>query len=150
MYKWYLPTLSEIIRSGLSSADSRRQHVRTVVEAEQSWKRAIASLNTVLTRYLEETSTASTADSLEYSGFLVVGPGSLPLLEAMDVSPKFSCWQLNHPDQRTPPSSLFSKRPESNTRSSVQTLSLYREDPLAAEPFCLVLTSQFGMVMTAI
>ena len=48
MYKWYLPTLSEIIQAGESQViQSTRSH-QPSEQAEQQWYGAIAALNTLL------------------------------------------------------------------------------------------------------
>ncbi|NET09433.1 MAG: hypothetical protein F6K16_32950, partial [Symploca sp. SIO2B6] len=48
MYKWYLPTLSEIIQSTESSVVQHARQQRSHHSDEQGWYGAIAALNTLL------------------------------------------------------------------------------------------------------
>lgn len=148
MYKWHLPTLSEVIAlselahpSGFGT--TAQQHVR----AEREWSGAIAALNILLW----QSSAFQTADP--YREFGVVLSGPLPILHQPGLVSSFSTWTLTaDPLKATAwlPFQLLPsvEHPTSVSQLAASTLPLLPNDPLATEPFCLVLTAKFSLVMS--
>ncbi|MBW4694349.1 MAG: HAMP domain-containing histidine kinase [Lyngbya sp. HA4199-MV5] len=170
--KWLLPTLSEILALNdptwmvqfepsptHSRSESMGQHRsgRTAlqrVRAEREWSGAIAALNLLLQKVV---STADAIDSKSPThGFILSGP--LPILSHPALVCNFSTWLLTAnplhvaawlPLQLLPATepSLPMSADTSPEKPTTAALPLLPGDPLAAEPFCLVLTPQFSLVL---
>lgn len=148
MYKWHLPTLSEVIAlselahpSGFGT--TAQQHVR----AEREWSGAIAALNILLW----QASASQTTDP--HCEFGVVLSGPLPILHQPGLVSSFSTWTFTaDPLKATAwlPFQLLPSvdHPTSASQLAASTLPLLPNDPLATEPFCLVLTAKFSLVMS--
>jgi His Kinase A (phospho-acceptor) domain len=147
MAKWLIPTLSEVVQQSLPTPftlDLNATLARARQRAEWAWSGAIASLGQLLQLYPTEAD-VQTTDS---TGVILCGP--LPLFTDPDVLRPFTNW-IFIPDVlasywHTPPQLLPGSR-ESGDFSPMPFLPLLPEDPLALEQFCLVLTSDFGLVL---
>ena len=203
MYKWYLPTLGEILQSEESNAvrQTRRQHSPS--HAERQWYGAIAALNTLLIQ--DQAKSASHQSSAEspieiltgestvggancycsqsisggrpsggdprsvshqdsdcihqdsdcISGLILSGP--FPVLSTCQLRHPFAHWTVTGdpthraiaPLQLPSAEAMATANPARfSDQVSPPTLSLHPDDPLAAEPFCLVLTSGLSLVLT--
>ncbi|HEY9656838.1 MAG TPA: hypothetical protein V6C65_00130, partial [Allocoleopsis sp.] len=161
MYKWYLPTLSEIItltepdQSRLASFPAQQQ-----VRAEREWTGAVAALSQLLQQVVgveQQTIPAHAVHSASirsipiqpdspFQGVVFSGP--FPILNQMDLAGQFANWMFTVP---TPGETLqllpAAASDASSYYASVPTLPLLPSDPLATEQFCLVLTAQFSLIM---
>jgi signal transduction histidine kinase len=171
VYKWYLPTLSEVVALS-ASVQGRRVGSPTQqrVRAEREWCGAIAALNVLLQNIPFQNGTsqngllqhdapqiASHAQSHSQShtvqGVVLSGPS--PVLEQPDLVAQFSTWTFAADPLRTSSWMPLQLLPAANSPAiapnvpslSMSTLPLLPEDPLSAEQFCLVLTPAFGLVM---
>lgn len=155
MYKWYLPTLSELMAPELAAGNTALGKLGFVaqqqVRAEREWSGAIAALNLLLQRYIQPAAQSKTNGcSPLIQGVLLSGP--VPVVESPDLLARLSTWTFTThplgPDAWMPlhllPTSAQQtfKSPTGNT-----SLALMPNDPLATEQFCLVLTAHFGLVM---
>lgn len=158
-YKWYLPTFGEIMtverpihRSELAQSEIyplTRQRYNT--RPRREWYGAVAGLNHLLERSLDTSPTLSSdGDALPIEGLVISGP--LPVLSESQLISRFSSWTLTGstdplhsgaPLQLPPASHIFQ-----SAQSAIATLPLMPDDPLGAEPFCLVLTADFSLVMS--
>lgn len=156
MYKWYLPTFSEVI--ALSEPDQAKwtgSLAQQRVRAERQWCGAIAALNQLLQQPDATSDSAIDSLTLEHSaepihGLVLSGP--LPVLDQPDLMGKVSAWTFTvdstylnawSPLQLLP----AADQPAAADSSAMATLPLLANDPLAAEQFCLVLTAHFSLVM---
>lgn len=161
VYKWYLPTLSEIIT--LTEPDQSRlvgfpaQHQ---VRAEREWTGAVAALNQLLHQWgnaEQQTIPACAVHAASvrsipiqpdspFQGVVFSGP--FPVLNQIDLAGQFASWMFT---VATPGETLqllpAAASDKSSRYASIPTLPLLPSDPLAAEQFCLVLTAQFSLVM---
>lgn len=161
MYKWYLPTLSEIItltepdQSRLAGFPAQQQ-----VRAEREWTGAVAALNQLLQQVVgveQQTVSAHAVHSASirsipiqpdspFQGVVFSGP--FPILNQMDLAGQFASWMFT---VATPGETLqllpAAASDASSCYASVPTLPLLPSDPLATEQFCLVLTAQFSLIM---
>ena len=137
MSEWIFPTLSEILAASdqtlkLPDAQSPLSVGSRQLRAEREWFGAIAALEALL-------QTAS-------DGAIFSAP--LPVLSQPELLPGISTWLFT-------PNSMFSGFPfqlpsaDGNTATceTSDTLALLPGDPLASEPFCLALTSEFSLLM---
>lgn len=181
-YKWYLPTLGEII--ALSEPSSRRADARSrgamgtkkaslsqdagfqprsresfrtspidaIAQAQHEWYAAVAGLNDLLADFLETIPTlASDNNSSPVEGLIISGP--LPVLGRSELIHRFSSWTLTGSGGISQTlRSAFQLLPAAElatvTDRPTASLPLLPDDPLGAEPFCLVLTSEFSLVLT--
>ncbi len=168
MYKWYLPTLSEVVahrepgfvepRGGqLKFAAQQR------LKAERDWFGAIAALNAMLQPLVELDLTELDAEAASASAALkapspclplvrgVVLSGPLPVIEQPNLVAQLATWNFTVDTLGLASLMPFRLLPAANlspeTVSTAGTIPLMTNDPLAAEQFCLVLTPQFGLVM---
>ena len=161
MYKWILPTISEVITASESNSVYHSQkevdyahtsNVNTLKQArvEREWRGAIAAVEKLL---LE-----SIGSTLSDSGLVLAGP--VPVLSHPVLLSSLSTWIFT-----TQWLKLNTKKPgllPPSTRSATENTQLIElepysaplvpllpSDPLAAEQFCLVLTAGFSLVMVA-
>lgn len=156
-YKWYLPTFGEIMaleepclrQRDLSGDRSALQEQPHSTRPQREWYGAVAGLNDVLERSLDTSPTLSSDGAASpVEGLVISGP--LPVLSRARLIAQFSSWMLTGSSD-----SLHSASPQlpaasdmaASAESAIATLSLMADDPLAAEPFCLVLTADFSLVM---
>jgi signal transduction histidine kinase len=163
VYKWYLPTLSEILT--LADLDQLKLPgfpAQQQIRAEREWFAAVAALNQLLHRSINSevlatngstgksfnenglNGNASSPTSLE--GVLLSGP--LPIVNQCDLASRIATWMF----AVASPGEIFQLLPSAKDEtescySKVPTLPLLPADPLAAEQFCLALTAEFSLVM---
>jgi His Kinase A (phospho-acceptor) domain len=147
VYKWYLPTFSEIL--ALPDLGSRpRSAAQQRVKAELEWFGAIAALNQLLQQAIEESE-----DNSSVQGLLISGP--LPVLMQPELVNQIATWTFTVGTSGETPLQLpaaMGGDPSgicgaARCSLSPPTLPLLPDDPLAAEPFCLVLTPHFSLAM---
>lgn len=143
MYKWYLPTLSEIIGSSeLPPASAAGSDLRQ--KAERQWSGSIAALN--LSLQAIDWGNA-TDQSLQERGLVLSGP--VPVLQP-EMAANVSAWTFT-PEPLGAlawmPFHLLPATEPTITTLATSTLPLLPNDPLAAEQFCLVLTPAFSLVL---
>lgn len=150
MSEWIFPTLSEILAlSGELQASAFQKALEKEsdeaastalkrVRAEREWFGAIAALETLLRQ----------SQPNDLKGLVLSGP--LPVLSQPELLVHFKTWSFTADPMamlaglpfQLPPADACVPDCEPN-----DTLSLLPGDPLAAEPFCLVLTNQFSLVL---
>jgi His Kinase A (phospho-acceptor) domain len=160
MYKWYLPTLSEIInlgallpeKSDLGFKSPAQQRLR----AEREWSGAIAALKQLLQVALQmrpansakkgSGKTEKISEKIT-EGLLLSGP--FPILDQPDLLAQLATWTFTVDRPGEMPLQLLpaSKTTSAATNVPIPTLPLLSTDPLAAEQFCLVLTPKFSVVL---
>jgi signal transduction histidine kinase len=160
VYKWYLPTLGEILAVSEFAQAAKRagSEAQRRVRAEREWCGAIAALNSLLQSTPVAASdglpTAANAEGgspsrREMQGLVLSGP--LPVLDQPDLVSSFSTWTFT-----TEPMGALSLMPfqllpaagkMSQSCSTSSTLPLLPNDPLAAEQFCLVMVPEFCLAM---
>lgn len=177
MPKWLLPTLSEVLAlhdptwigtsesaSDVKPGSSQRSGSRIALQqlrAEREWYGAIAALNILLQQHLTVPNTpayaaaqtvAHTMDSngdQAISGMILSGP--TPVFNHPQIVKQFATRTLAATSLHSPNWMPFQLLPaESGTLASdhpLPVLPLLPGDPLAAEPFCLVMTPWFSLVM---
>lgn len=175
MPKWLLPTLSEVVAlsdtaemgSGCRRANGVSPHLasnghRTAAQgepspalrqlrAEREWAGAIAALDGLLEHYLTHDNTVHTINlntSASQHGFVLAGPS--PVLSAPVVQ-QLSTWTVAAPSGHAPNWLGFQLLPAGGaapvTNLVNPVLPLLPGDPLASEPFCLVFTPWFSLIM---
>jgi hypothetical protein len=146
VYKWYLPTFSEIL--ALPDLGARpRSEAQQRVKAELEWFGAIAALNQLLRQAIEESGNASV------QGLLISGP--LPVLAQPELMNQIATWTFTVGTSGEIPLQLpaaMGGDPDgicgaARCCTAPPTLPLLPDDPLASEPFCLVLTPYFSLAM---
>lgn len=148
MYKWYLPTISEIMALEADELEIKSGSIaQRRVQAEREWSGAVAALNVLLHR-TEPTQPAGSCT--QPRGLILSGPA--PILDQAGLVSKFSTWTLTaSPLQATTwiPARLLpaTEATMSLVGMTTSTLSLLPDDPLAAEQFCLVLTPELSLVV---
>nr|MBA2747375.1 sensor histidine kinase [Tatlockia sp.] len=144
--KWMLPTLKEILNwkfdqvqswcsdnSGLSSSQLQAQ-------AAQEWKAAVAATEDLLLQSIE-----SKGDrSLSPQG--VVFAGSSPLW-SNDLLTRLQTGIFVEQSTENSPQLPPAKATISSQSATPQQLPLLNNDPLAQEPFCLILTAKFSLLL---
>ena len=170
MYKWVLPTISEVLAQagstdnssdpemGLTPVDpgdrngpKTHRDAATLwlrrIRADRQWQGAVASLNDLLDGERTKDD-PDTRHPLSSKGLVLSGP--VPVLTQSTHLEQFSTWTFAGVQQSGAwlPSSLFPSTPDSGADASNPTvLPLLTGDPLAREQFCLVLTARFSLVM---
>ncbi|MCT7979773.1 sensor histidine kinase [Laspinema olomoucense] len=170
MYKWVLPTISEVLAQagrtdnssdlemGLTGEDpgdhngtTTHRDAATVwlrrIRADRQWQGAIASLNDLLDGELAGND-PDPRHPFSSKGLVLSGP--VPVLTQSTHLEQFSTWTFAgvHQSGAWLPSSPFPPTPDSDSDASNPTiLPLLTGDPLAREQFCLVLTARFSFVM---
>ncbi|MEM9216915.1 MAG: histidine kinase dimerization/phospho-acceptor domain-containing protein [Cyanobacteria bacterium P01_F01_bin.150] len=157
MYKWYLPTLSEIIQCAESDLVQHIRGEHPSNQSEQQWYGAIAALNTLLPQCHRSDGESTHQLDSSIKGLIISGP--FPIISQIDLGEHFSTWTLTvDPSLRMGAPQLPAAETMASSRrhidaeavfpSTEQTLLLHPDDPLAVEPFCLVLTPQLNVVLT--
>lgn len=170
MYKWILPTISEILTQSESNLVCHSQaHVNSHVHApnvnilkrarvEREWRGAIASVEQLLLETIAATGKAVGDGSHTCLGLVLAGsvpvlsqPALLSSLQTWTFTPEWLKLSAKKPFQ-LPPATASSAT--ENVTVVVEPLTaplvaLLPGDPLASEQFCLVLTAQFSLVMVA-
>jgi len=175
VYEWYLPTLSEII--GLSELPlivATGSPLQQRLKAERQWCAAIAALNTLLQqtvkseqaekseqvekseqaeigtrRRIRSEQVASVSASMTPPQALVLS-GPLPVLAQPELVANVSTWTFTKEPlgaMTWMPLQLLPSEGQSIATFTSSTLPLLPNDPLAAEPFCLMLTPTFSLVL---
>ncbi|MCT7986410.1 HAMP domain-containing histidine kinase [Laspinema sp. A4] len=170
MYKWVLPTISEVLAQagrtdnsldlerGLTGEDPGDRNGTTThrdaatvwlrrIRADRQWQGAVASLSDLLDGELAKND-PDTRHSFSSKGLVLSGP--VPVLTQSTHLEQFSTWTFAGVQQSSAwlPSSPFPPTPDSGFDASNPTvLPLLTGDPLAREQFCLVLTARFSLVM---
>jgi signal transduction histidine kinase len=120
--------------------------------AEREWFGAIAALNTLLHTGVEAYPLAVSAHQAEpIKGVILSGPA--PVIDSPSLAANFSNWiftpeSFNHFDWlpfQLLPCSFEPVTPEPPRKTT--TLPLLPQDPIAAERFCVVLTTDFSLVL---
>ena len=134
MYKWYLPTLSELIEQSEPLSIAVQPALAQQVQAERRWYSAIAALHLLL----QET---------EGAGILLAGP--VPVLEQADLLDRLSCWTFTPEPLGAATWMPFLPAADRPTEvaATTSTLPLLPHDPQSGEPFCVVLTPSFSVVL---
>lgn len=162
MYKWYLPTLSEIIQADESDIIQKTRTHRQADQGEKQWYGAIAALNALLssapaTDGPDVGSSCSGEDSdMPIKGLILSGP--FPVINQSVLGQHFASWtltgdptlrigslQLPSADKITP-HHQGRRSPENPTAEPL--LMLHPDDPLAVEPFCIVLMPNLSVLLT--
>ncbi len=169
MYKWVLPTISEVLsqagREGNSPpldegsirenpgdrpvtthSDGAAVWLRRI-RADRQWQGAIASLSDLLDCELAGEG-ADLPNLTGDKGLVLSGP--VPVLTQPTHLERFSTWTFAavHQSAAWLPSSGFPSPTDPGSDSPNPTiLPLLTGDPLAREQFCLVLTARFSLVM---
>lgn len=140
VYKWYLPTFSEILALHEPTPSLRPiTGAQRRVKAEREWFGAIAALNQLLQQAIAET------DSGSVQGILLSGP--LPVLTQPDLVNQIATWTFTIGNPGKTALRLPAAMGGESCGIAPPTLPLLPDDPLAAEPFCLVLTPHFSLAM---
>jgi signal transduction histidine kinase len=149
--RWLLPTLSEILAKTeptaldpLLTEPAPLQPAATMelFKAEQQWQSAVHALGYLLHILME--SVVHQPSPGEIAGLLLCSP--VPLFNAAEIISQFPTviFSPAHPHQTMLPAPL-------DPNSTVKTpphISLLPVDPLQNEQFCVVLTAQFGLVLS--
>lgn len=165
MYKWYLPTLSEILTLSAPAKGERlaqkprsaqahgiqtpafKSPVQQRLKAEREWTGAVAALNQLIQQSIESLPpTLSERPEQPVQALLLSGP--FPILQQADWMEQIATWVFT----AGAPGEILQVLPPAESAAkpwkTVPTLPLRADDPLAAEQFCLVLTPEFSLVMT--
>lgn len=162
MPKWLLPTLSEVLSlsdptcmvedGAWAEMGQANSLLRQQVRAEQEWSSAIAALSLMLNQHLVELDTTATVDPsgrIPTTGLVISGP--TPILSQPELVQAFSTWALTadplQSDAWLPFHLLPAETMPSPQAPTTPVLPLVPGDPLATEPFCLMLTSWFSLVV---
>ncbi len=157
--KWYLPTLAEVMQiaeptdlpQSAAGGDRPEARLSTASRAQREWYSAITSLNVLLDRLLENIPPIAPDDlPSPIEGIVISGP--LPVLGRIGLIRRFSSWVLTggagQPDMPNPFQLLPAADIATSAELSTVSLPLLPDDPLGPEPFCLVLTSEFSLMMS--
>jgi signal transduction histidine kinase len=141
VYKWYLPTFSEILALPEMEPTLRpRSAAQLRVKAELEWFGAIAALNQLLQQSIAESESENSV-----KGLLISGP--LPVLTQPGLVEQIATWTFTVGTTGEIPLQLPAAMGGERCGAAPPTLPLLPDDPLAAEPFCLVLTPHFSLAM---
>ncbi len=175
MYKWYLPTLSEILTlddsaqvasQGTSQAAAQKPQrtaqsqspfqpssfqspVQQRLKAEREWSGAVAALNQLLQQNIDSqlpTLSERPEPVTPVRALLLSGP--FPVLQQADWMEQIATWVFTAGARGETMQVLPPAEPAAKPWKTVPTLPLRADDPLAAEQFALLLTPEFSLVMT--
>jgi signal transduction histidine kinase len=127
---------------------SRHQREKqATAKATQEWIGAIAALEHLAKQTLDSTEsycqTSIDNDSAKSKGVVITGPS--PVLSDRTLLSFLHGWTLTPPNQLN--SLLPSQSGSPAMKSPVRSLTLTRDDGLATEQFCLILSSAFSLVL---
>jgi signal transduction histidine kinase len=159
--KWFLPTISDLLaeeRANNNLEENSRQEKSKIrkedlrSKAEREWYGAIAAVNKLLLNQVREVSVPEVSN---YQGLVLSGPTPIlsnPALASSYTNSVFTGKTYNALDwlsvwARTTLPMLPASERTSSAPPTPQTLPLWGGDPLAKEPFSLVLTASFSLVM---
>lgn len=166
MYKWILPTLSEVLVLGESTlTNCPSEKVRTgtqncqgnenaSVRAEREWRGAISALEQLLLQSIDSEDLAADDFLSSVQGLVLTGP--VPVLSHIELLSCLPTWIFTTEMTGGMPFQLPPAKIESSAQNSLietevlntgPVLPLLAGDPLASEQFCLVLTAHFSLVM---
>lgn len=159
VYKWYLPTLSEILTlSDPPEAGAARpaSPAQKRLRAEREWSGAVAALNQLIHQALvaeaqtiasdPPTGSASRLPNLPVQALLLSGP--FPVLQQANGMEQVATWVFTIGAPGEVLQLLPAAEPDEELPwKIVPTLPLRPDDPLAAEQFCLALTPEFSLVI---
>ena len=148
-----------ITQKGQRCANSRKVRERTIAQADataakaqREWKSAIATLEQLLLQTIttSQHQTANCKPSLE--GLVLAGP--VPVLSHPNLLAHFQTGIFTSEGFNALAWMPFQLLPAKNAQTqqienSAYRLPLLRDDPLAAEQFCLVFTNRFSLVMAS-
>jgi signal transduction histidine kinase len=140
VYKWYLPTLSEILALHEPQLQQPRFLAQQRLKAEREWFGAVAALNQLLQQFVAESDPQASV-----KGVLLSGP--LPVLTEPHLIRQIATWTFTIGTTGEIALQLPAAMGGDDCCAPPPTLPLLPDDPLAAEPFCLVLTDQFSLAM---
>lgn len=152
MYKWYLPTLSEMIALGdpgqhtTHCSPEQRQ-----LRSEREWSGAIAALNTLLQAIVDGNTTTHCNETASTQQGVVLS-GALPVLDRPELIQHFFSWTFTpeplNPSAWIPPQLLPASDVDTPVLPpAVSRLLLVPDDPLHSEQFCLALTPNWSLAM---
>lgn len=170
MYKWSVPTVSEIVALTEEPAE-RVQHspAQRQVQAEREWMGAIAALNQMLQQTLDNdvamtvaatqtdakadtktptktnSKTNTKTDTTPIRGILLSGP--VPVIDHPQLVDQFSTWTFTVAATGKILRQLMPADPSAAEEKTPTSLMLLPDDPLAGEQFCLALTPEFSLAM---
>jgi hypothetical protein len=171
VYKWILPTISQILTQSESNLVCHSQtevnshiyapnvNILKRARVEREWRGAIASVEQLLLETIAATG-GSVADGFHTCLGLVLA-GSVPVLSQKALLSSLQTWiftpewlKLSTKKPWLLPPATASSAKEDVAVAVVEPLAgrlvpLLPGDPLATEQFCLVLTAQFSLVMVA-
>lgn len=165
MYKWYLPTFSEILTLSDAAQQSGAQASQFLspaqqrLRAEREWSGAVAALNQLVQQEIHSqnstissttsSSTTSSAASppaeLPVQALLLSGP--FPILQQTDGIEQIATWVFTSSGSGEVLQLLPAAEHAEIPWKAVPTLPLRADDPLAAEQFCLALTPDFSLML---
>jgi signal transduction histidine kinase len=163
VYKWYLPTLSEVIAfSELMQESKAGSPTKGYIRAEREWSGAIAALNQLFQQSeLQQPDLADLPTDLDCAkqadrslqavqGLVLSGPS--PVLAQPEIIKTVSAWTFTSAPvgQKAWTPLQLPPAAEDQTAldgSELPILPLLPNDPLASERFCLVLTPRYSLVM---
>ncbi len=143
----FLPTISELIAAGTNRNASAP--VLDANQAQQQWIAAIAAWQDLLRQQLPEASNTPVAMDAPFPlGVVLSGP--TPVLSDSRLGAVLaSCTFTNADSHSNWQAALLPVSPQDRDTADTysQTISLFPEDPLTSEQFCLVSTTTFSVVM---
>ncbi len=167
--KWLLPTLSEVLAKaeptgidllvpigsaeGNSEISGSQVHAQTArqideLKAENQWQSAIASIEALLLQTLPSPLGISDfSEETTIEGLLIAAP--LPLFGHPTLVSQLHAitFTTPHHNRQLPPCNSTKICPQTTDFLHHFPIELLPTDPLAAEKFCLVLTSDFSLVV---
>jgi signal transduction histidine kinase len=176
VYKWYLPTVSEIM--AIAEPDQSRLMefpAQQQIRAEREWAGAVAAINQLLQGIVgaetvgtkpvraekrtsprnaqksnSQSNNSSSNNSSSKRSMALEGvllSGPFPVLNQANLADRISTWMFTVAS----PGEILQLLPSSGESASfynkIPTLPLLPKDPLATEQFCLALTTEFSLVM---
>ncbi|MCS6793056.1 MAG: sensor histidine kinase [Oscillatoriaceae bacterium SKW80] len=152
MPKWFLPTLSEVLKVGvdkgievLNDGNNASRIMASRRKAEGFWRSALATLSSLLYPH-QPTPTLK--------GLILCGPA--PIFSEPAILANYSTWIFTATDAKAflpllPPATWFPSQPLPHcvepSALTPQAIKLVANDPLINEKFCVVLTADFSLAM---
>ncbi len=115
------------------------------LKAQGQWVSAIASLEILLLSYLDTT----TSDNKNLQGLVLSAPTPILCHPKLTNTVRTGIFTLQPSQHSWKQFQLpgFAEAENRNHRPNIKEFPLFPQDPLATEQFCLVLTSQFSLLM---